>query len=414
MFIFELIAIENLLSSYTARFRANPHAEGYLFNKDDFGEGVPCTTQQYKIYVNEFEDFIRSKVHFMWWWFLTIIIVSIIGLVVMINYFGDSSLQADDNTMESIGGILMILPLIFIFAEGFKLYKKPENELHILGEMGRERQSREEIMNRRYKGISINLIVFGLLLSGIGLYSDLSNFNGGYDSPYMKYYFGLIFAVFSWLGINKYQAHKVDEQILSNHQNIVMDIHALYRNDMDNGAAFEKKDSEVKEAYHDLVDAIVFGGDKSVLHEIIDQYNIPRRGEEAYNGIDKHSSYLHLLNEDYQSVAPSFLINLDWKEGVAEFQGWLNTSLKGTGYKANFPLVSSYPSNASILYGIESSNSLSKVFREHVLALNRVGLGLAFLETDADFFMLFIYKIEEELYIREQIANIGVFLGTPA
>ena len=412
MFTFESIAIENLLSSYAARFRANPNAEGYLFNKDDFGEGVPCTVQQYEIYIDEFENFMRRKARFMWWWLLAIIIVAIIGFILMFNYVGDGVFQADDYDIGSIGGVLMVLPLIFILPEGFKLYKKPEHELHVLGEIGRERQSREEIMNRRYKGVSLTLIVLGLLLPALGLYFDLRSVDGGYDSPYMKYYFGLIFVAFSWLGMKKYQAHKIDEQILSTHQSISINIHALYRNETDNGAAFDKKDNEVKKAYHDLVEAIVFGGDKSVLHEIIDQYNIPKRGEEAYNGIDKYSSYLHLLNEHYQSMAPSFFINLDWKESVDEFQSWLATSLKGTAYKPKFPLVSSYPDRASILYGIESSNSLSKVFREHVLALNEVGLGLAFLETDADFFMVFIYKIEEELYVREQIANIGVFLGT--
>jgi len=414
MFIFESIAIENLVSSYAARFRPNPEGDGYLFKKDDYGTGVPCSTEQYEAYVYEFEDFIGKKTRFMWKWFFAMILLTIVGLAAAVYYFGTDILGDDNHVVETMGGVLMVLPLLFIFKEGWALYKKPEIELNSNGEIGRERQSKKEIMNRRFKGMSSTLIVFGLLISGLGLYFSLSSFDGGYDSPYLKYFFALIFAGFAWLGIKKYKAHHIDAQLLEEQENARKEPISIYRLGDNDNIVYVKKDTEVKQAHHDLVDAVVYGGDKSAFHKIIDAHAIPKRGEPAYNGIDKHSSYLHLLNEHYQEVSRTFLINLDWKEGVSEFHYALSDALKGTPYTPKLPLVSSYPSDASILYGYTASDPLSKVFREYILALNEVGLGLVFLETHADFFMIFMYKLEEEREVRESISSTGNYVSSPA
>ena len=414
MFIFESIAIENLVSSYAARFRPNPDTEGYLFNKDDYGVGVPCSTEKYEAYVYEFEAFVARKTRFMWKWFFAMILIAIVGLVAAVYYLGTDILDDNNHIVETIGGALMVLPLLFIFKEGWELYKKPETELNSNGEIGRELQSKEEIMNRRFKGMSPMLIVFGLFISGLGLYVSLSNFDGGYDSPYMKYFFALIFAGFAWLGIKKYKAHQIDAQRLEEQTYAKKEPISIYRLGNNDNIVYVKKDTEVRQSHHDLVDAAVYGGDKSSFHKIIDTHAIPKRGEPAYNGIDKQSSYLHLLNEHYQEVSRTFLINLDWKEGVSEFHNALSDALKGTPYTPKLPSVSSYPSDASILYGYTASEPLSKVFREYILALNEVGLGLVFLETHADFFMLFMYKLEEEKEVREIISNTGNHVSSPA
>jgi len=413
MFIFESIAVENLVSSYVARFRPNPDAEGYLFNKDDYGRGVPCSTEQYEDYVYEFEDFARRKTRFMWKWFFAMILVGIIGMVAAVYYLGADILSDDNHTVETIGGALMVLPLLFIFKEGWALYKKPEIELNTNGEIGRELQSKDEIINRRLKGMSYKIIILGLLTSGLGIYFALSNFDGGYDSPYMKYFFALIFVGFTWLGIKKYKAHQIDAQRLAEQPDVRKEPISIYRLGDNDNIVYVKKDTEVIQSHHDLVDAVVYGGDKSTFHKIIDAHTLPKRGETAYNGIDKHSSYLHLLNEHYQEVSRTFFINLDWKEGVSEFHYALSDALKGTPYTPKLPLVSSYPSDASILYGYTASEPLSKVFREYILALNEVGLGLVFLETHADFFMLFMYRLEEEREVRESISTTGNYVSSP-
>jgi len=214
MSIFEYIAVENLISSYAARFRPNPDAEGYLFNKDDYGRGVPCSTGQYENYVYEFEDFACRKTRFMWKWFFTMILVGIIGMVTAVYYLGADILSDDNHTVETIGGVLIVLPLLFIFKEGWILYKKPEIDLNTNGEIGRELQSKDEIINRRLKGMSYKIIILGLLTSGLGLYFVLSNFDGGYDSPYMKYFFAVMFTGFAWLGKKKYIAHQIDGKLL--------------------------------------------------------------------------------------------------------------------------------------------------------------------------------------------------------
>lgn len=218
MFFIKSIATENLVSSYAARFRPNPDAEGYLFNKDDYGRGAPCSTEQYEAYVDEFETFVSKKTRFMWKWFFAMILLAIVGMIAVMHYLGTGFLGEDNHTVETIGATLMVIPLLFIFKEGWTLYKKPEIELNSNGEIVRELQSKEEIINRRMKGMSYRIIVIGLFFSGLGLYFALSGFDGGYDSPYMKYFFAATFAGFTWLGIKKYKAHQKDAQRLAKQQ----------------------------------------------------------------------------------------------------------------------------------------------------------------------------------------------------
>ncbi len=175
------------------------------------------------------------------------------------------------------------------------------------------------------------------------------------------------------------------------------------------------KDKEIKEAHHNLVNHIIFGGDKSGFHTLIDKHNIPKRGEPAYIDRNRHFSYLLLLNEAYAELSYHFFTNLDWKEGVSDFRWHLEEALKGTPYQPNFPKDDKYPDSASILYGLDFNDPdaiFSEVFFDYIKALNDVGLGLAFLETNADYFLVFMYKRTDKRMVQKYIAEAGLFFGS--
>ena len=54
--LFGSIAIDNLIQNHKARFKPDPDKDGYLFFKDDYGDGVPCSSEQYEGYVSEFKS----------------------------------------------------------------------------------------------------------------------------------------------------------------------------------------------------------------------------------------------------------------------------------------------------------------------------------------------------------------------
>jgi len=177
----------------------------------------------------------------------------------------------------------------------------------------------------------------------------------------------------------------------------------------------DHKNKLIKEAHHQLVDLIVYGGDKSAFHELIDKHDIPKRGEAAYQNRNRHFSYFYLLNEAYTEFSHHLLINLDWKEGVSDFRWHLGEALKGTEYKPRFPSDDKYPANASILYGLafnDPNSLLSTVYEDYIRALNDVGLGLAFFETYADYFVVIMYKVEDRKAIESKVSHTGLFFGS--
>jgi len=214
MFLTEIIstAKEGIVEKYKARFDPDPNSDGYIFYKDDYGNGVKCSRGQYEAYICEFKAFVISKNRFMFWWFLTCLVVGAMVLGYMVFVLGHKELPEND-LFKNIWLALMLLPLIVIFSKGKALYQKPSYDLGSGNEIGRERHSKEMILNRRLRGASYQIPIIGILFSSLGLYFDVYDENGGYDSPYMRYYFIVGILGFLWFFWRIYKAKKSVEKV---------------------------------------------------------------------------------------------------------------------------------------------------------------------------------------------------------
>jgi uncharacterized membrane protein YhaH (DUF805 family) len=200
-------ATEGLVEKYKARFDPDPQSDGYIFYKDDYGSGVKCSNEQYEAYVGEFEAFVIKSNHFMWWWLLAVVMV----YAVVLGYFGivlgrDEIFEDDGKIVQYVAMVLLLLPLVAFLVKGATLYQKPAQELGG-NEIGRERHSKEQIIDRRLRGAPWKIPIFGILISSLGLYFDVENVSGGYDSPYMRYFFIVAIVGFLWFGMRKFRAH---------------------------------------------------------------------------------------------------------------------------------------------------------------------------------------------------------------
>jgi hypothetical protein len=110
--------------------------------------------------------------------------------------------------MRHIALALLMLPLLITFYKGAILYQKPLQELGTGNEIGRERHSREQIIDRRLRGAPWKIPIFGIFVSVLGLYFDVEDVDGGYDSPYMRYLFIVAIIGFLWFGIRKFKAQQ--------------------------------------------------------------------------------------------------------------------------------------------------------------------------------------------------------------
>lgn len=210
MFLLELIttATEGLVEKYKARFDPNPKSDGYIFYTDDYGNGVKCSKEQYDTYVDEFETFVRKSKRLLWWWFVAVLVLYGVVLGYEVFVLGHEEIvNENESATKKIALFILLLPLYFLFSKGISLYKKPSKELGSGHEIGRERQSKEQIIERRLRGASWNIPIFGIFLSSLGLYFDVNHVGGGYDAPYMRYFFIVAIVGFLWFGIRKFRAH---------------------------------------------------------------------------------------------------------------------------------------------------------------------------------------------------------------
>ncbi len=211
MFLLEAIstAKEGLVEKYKARFNLDPQSDGYIFYKDDYGTGAKCSKEQYEAYVSEFESFVAKRHRFIWWWFLTVLVMyaAVLGYLVFFPGHGEI-LKDNEDMMRHIALVLLMLPLLITFYKGATLYQKPSQELGTGNEIGRERHSREQIIDRRLRGAPWKIPIFGIFVSGLGLYFDVEEVSGGCDSPYMRYFFIVAIVGFLWFGIRKFKAQQ--------------------------------------------------------------------------------------------------------------------------------------------------------------------------------------------------------------
>ncbi|MDC0435122.1 hypothetical protein OAM69_05720 [bacterium] len=171
------IAAYNLLESYKARFRPNPNGEGYLFSDSDYGEGVPCSVEQYHQLLNEFSRHVTRSLRLMWLWAITLFVLTIAGAVLVFSVRGhlmDILSEAIDGRYANLFAIgwmcLLMAPLLISFIKGHKLYRKPALELSVAGSLyqggGVERKrASADITDRRIKGMSRSMLLIWFFLS---------------------------------------------------------------------------------------------------------------------------------------------------------------------------------------------------------------------------------------------------------
>lgn len=164
--------------------------------------------------------------------------------------------------------------------------------------------------------------------------------------------------------------------------------------------ALPKDEHDLKQSHHLWLDSIVYGGDKTEFHEIVEANSIPEKGDKYYmKGIGRgknirYISYFYNILEQYQSVSPHLIFVLDWKADVPTLKWHIEKALAGTDFKPVLPPSESYPGDASILYGFDANDktSLGPVFKDYTIALDYCGLQLILIESYGDEFVFYIHK----------------------
>jgi len=150
---------------------------------------------------------------------------------------------------------------------------------------------------------------------------------------------------------------------------------------------------QTRASHERIMELLVGNGDKQQAIELLDTV--------TWNSSDhfKHNQFLNkyaaAINDN---VSRHLIATLDWKESVAELDHFVAGALKHTEYAPDLPDISKYPANASIQYGMSAfppKSGTSPVFEDYIRALNKVGLGLCFMSTVSDHFVIFIYKLSD-------------------
>ena len=165
-----------------------------------------------------------------------------------------------------------------------------------------------------------------------------------------------------------------------------------------------KTEEDFKKKYHSIIDDIIYGGDKDKFHEIIEASSIPKKGDKDYiTGLGsgrsaKYISYFYRVFREFEKVTPHFIFELDWKAGVDDLKWHIESALKNTPYKPKLPNTNKYPSDASILHGLNFSDpsaGTSLVFTDYLIALDEVDLELIFVESYSDQYILFLAPLDK-------------------
>ena len=173
------IAVDNLLAMYKARFRPDPDGGGYLFSDSDYGEGVPCSVEQYDQFLAEYSRHLTRSLRLMWLWAIALIVLTITSAVLIFSVGGhpvDILSEAIDGRYANYVAIgwmcLFMAPLLISLLKGHKLYRKPALELSVAGSLyqggGVERKrNRVDITDQRIKGMSRSMLYTWFVLSVI-------------------------------------------------------------------------------------------------------------------------------------------------------------------------------------------------------------------------------------------------------
>ncbi len=360
--MFGSLAIDNVTAKFKARFSPDPEGGGYLFFYGDYGSGVKCSGQQYEDYVREFEQFVAQKIRFMWLWGLLVMVLGAVGMVLAGIYFGQDVLDKKNEAIPVAGGVLIVLPLVFIFRRGWRLYQKPADELVDGFQLTQKRQSTGDIFNRRLKGMSLSMIFMGIMVSALGLFVSLISIDGVNDSPSMPYYFGAIFAGFALTAWWKYKAHKADEELLSRQRVFSPD--------------------KAQQAYLELADIALYDSDPDRLKEKI--LEVPLNEIEADGAPVDEYQYFYTTSQVLEQADMPLFMSMDWKEDVADFHFKIKSSLAYRSVSLDLPALSRYPEDVSVSY--------EGVFNDVAIALRKADIEICFIDDGSDTYHAFLFE----------------------
>ena len=178
MFLYTIIGNEGLVEKFKAQFKPDANGDGYLFFADDYGEGVPCSHAQHQSYVNEFEGCVRGSHRFMVRWAIAMCFFLIAAMSLAVWHFGVDILDKNDTVAKTLGALLFVIPLPYLFWKGNKVRKRPLHELvnnnpnaSAVVSSGKRRSSKE-IYVQRLRGMSPTGLGLGIFVGILGMGSS--------------------------------------------------------------------------------------------------------------------------------------------------------------------------------------------------------------------------------------------------
>jgi len=376
------MATESLVEGYKARFRPTPDGEGYLFFRDNYGEGLPLTREQHAAYVDEFEGFVAGANRFMWRWLFFVLLLLAVVMFVVIWKFDNSFLEQKLDWLPEVGGGIVALPLMFFFWKGYKLRKKPELELANLGphsttiaSTGRRRAS-SDILDERILGMSPTGLYVGILLGLVG--SGLlihSLYNG--EKPELVYWIlPLFILVFGYLLWRRNRILKKDTEVLSGQT--------------------EFKQEKARFAWNQLAILATHSASTSKIQQQLATMDLalntaPGEADEApYRFFGNMRDALH-------DIDGMFILYLDWKESISDYFWKIETAIGDTA-EIKLPDIGKYPDKIWVTDELVQGDVVS--------ALAEIGLMQVYIEDGSDTHNLLLVRKSDEAQVVELLNHL--------
>lgn len=375
MFWMTQVGNEGLIESYKARFKPNADAGGYLYNPDDYGQGVSCDAMQYRSYVSEFETFVARCQRFMIWWMVAIVLLGGIGAV-LAGFYIESDIfeiklfDTGFGVLEIAIPTLVASPLIYFFIKGKSLYQKPTLELGSAPSSAStaslatgRRHGSVDIMDRRIKGMSPSLILAGTLLPVFGVGVSAKEYLDTRVLDPSWFVFPVMFLAFGFLAWRRRKIIKQDEAIL--HQQTLFSA------------------QNAQSAWLELNHLAVHSVGKAALQNCILSVPVPLKGTSQAANSDP-VEYFHTLLDSLGQLDGLFVLSLDWKEGIEEYYAQINAALGERSADVELPALDNYPPQRTVSY--------PNVFFATGKALSEAGMRQIFLQDGSDTYHLILIE----------------------
>lgn len=148
-----------------------------------------------------------------------------------------------------------------------------------------------------------------------------------------------------------------------------------------------------KAGYLELINLTVGDSKKSDLSKFIDTLK-------NHNDSINLETTLNFVMNHLDQNGIHFIMVLDWKQEIADLVWRINSSLKDNfNSKIELPNPKKYGDNAAI--------SAKGVFIDFDNALKIQNFRLGFIDTEADQYVITVYKINDEIAVKEAIKKIG-------